>query len=93
MIDQQQISKEWDARGFSCDLWTDPPGQVWEDFVHGVDELVMLVEGNIELEVAGKVMHPKPGEEVFIPANAVHSVRNIGGRRADWLYGYRQNPA
>ena len=40
-----QIKQAWAKRGFTYTLWTDPPGQVWEDFVHEVDELVTLVEG------------------------------------------------
>jgi hypothetical protein len=27
---------------------------------------------------------------VFIPARALHTVRNIGGTTARWLYGYRE---
>lgn len=91
MINQQQIAQDWQQRGFSCDLWTDPPGQVWEDFVHAVDELVILVDGRIELEMDGKTFCPKAGEEVFIPGRVMHSVRNIGGTTANWLYGYRQS--
>lgn len=88
----EQVARDWKARGFSCDLWVDPPGQRWEDFVHAVDELVMVIEGEMEFEVAGAVHHPKPGEELFIPAGRVHSARNIGSRTARWLYGYRQKP-
>ena len=44
-VDQAEVKKLWAARGFSCDLWVDPPGRAWNDFVHDVDELVMLVEG------------------------------------------------
>ena len=91
MVDQHQIAQDWKKQGYSCDLWTDPPGQVWEDFVHGVDELVCLVDGRIELEIDGKIIHPEPGEEIFIPAHAMHSVRNIGGTTTYWLYGYKQN--
>ena len=85
---QQEVSKDWAARGFSCALWVDPPGQRWEDFVHASDELVLVVEGELELEINGEISHPKTGEEVYIPAGAVHSVRNIGGTTAKWLYGY-----
>ncbi|HEB78634.1 MAG TPA: cupin domain-containing protein [Methylothermaceae bacterium] len=84
----EEVSRNWQQRGFSCELWVDPPGQRWEDFVHSVDELVMVMEGEMEFEVQGKVYHPKPGEELFIPADAVHSARNIGNRTARWLYGY-----
>jgi quercetin dioxygenase-like cupin family protein len=70
-------------------LWIDPPGQRWEDFVHDTDELVMVLEGELEFEINGETSHAGPGEEVYIPAGAVHSVRNIGNSTARWLYGYR----
>jgi len=73
-----------------CGLWTDPPGQRWEDFRHATDELIMVLEGKVEFEVAGKVYHPRVGEELLIPAGAMHSARNIGKTTARWLYGYRE---
>ncbi len=87
----EQVAEAWRRQGFSCALWTDPPGRRWEDFVHGVDERVMVLEGEMEFEVDGRVYHPLPGEELFIPAGAVHSARNIGRRTARWLYGYRRH--
>jgi len=89
-MDQRLVRNDWARRGFSCGLWTDPPGQCWEDFVHGTDEIVTVVDGVVEFEIAGEIHHPQPGEELFIPAQAVHSVRNIGSTTAHWLYGYRQ---
>jgi uncharacterized cupin superfamily protein len=89
-IDQRTVSDRWHSRGFGCDLWTDPPGQVWEGFVHATDELVMPVEGEIELEFAGRTIRPAIGEEVLIPARSSHTVRNVGGTTARWLYGYRR---
>jgi quercetin dioxygenase-like cupin family protein len=90
-LDRNKIATDWAARGFSCDLWTDPPGQTWEDFRHATDELVTVLEGEMEFEIAGKVQHPKPGEELLIPAGAMHSARNIGKWTARWLYGYNQH--
>ena len=46
------VEGDWPSRGFSCGLWVDSPGQVWEDY---------------------------------------HSVRNVGGTTARWLYGYKGN--
>ena len=89
-LNQQEVSRDWEARGFSCDLWIDPPGQYWEDFVHSTDELVIVLEGKLEFEINGEISHPKTGEEIFIPAGVLHSVRNIGNSTARWLYGYRQ---
>lgn len=88
-INQQDVTRNWEARGFSCELWIDPPGQRWEDFVHNTDELVLVMEGELEFEINGEISHPKAGHEIYIPAGAVHSVRNIGGSIARWLYGYR----
>ena len=48
----------------------------------------MVIEGNLEFEVNGRTHHPRPGEELFIPRGATHSVRNIGSDRASWLFGY-----
>lgn len=89
-VDRTVVAKEWLARGFSCDLWVDPPGQVWENYVHATDELVMPVDGRLEFEFGGRVFEPRPGEEVMIPAGVLHSVRNIGGTVAKWLYGYKR---
>ena len=47
MTDRKQIAAAWAARGFSCDLWTDPPGQRWEDFTHATDEIVVVLEGEM----------------------------------------------
>lgn len=84
----EAVSREWAARGFSCGLWTDPPGQRWEHFTHRTDELVMVLEGEMEFEIDGQLSHPEVGEEIIIPAGVVHSVRNIGTTTARWLYGY-----
>ena len=88
-INQKDVSTDWKERGFSCELWIDPPGQRWEDFVHAADELVIVMEGEMEFEINGEISHPRAGEEIFIPAGAVHSVRNVGSSIARWLYGYR----
>ncbi len=78
------------ARGFSCGVWVDPPGQRWEDFVHSVDELVTPLDAPIEVEWEGEVAQLEPGDEWFIPRRTRHSVRNTSGRTVRWLYGYRR---
>lgn len=89
-MDQQQIEQAWRDRGFSCGLWVDPPGQVWEDYVHATDELLVVLDGELELEMEGRTFRPPAGEEVLIPARVNHSVRNVGGTTARWLYGYKE---
>ena len=89
-MDRIKVEKEWRSRGYSCGLWMDPPGQVWKDFKHETEELVMVVEGEIEIEIEGRLHRPKPGVELVIPAGARHTVRNIGRITARWLYGYKK---
>jgi quercetin dioxygenase-like cupin family protein len=89
MTERREIAADWAARGFSCELWTDPPGQRWEDFAHATDELVTVLEGDMEFKVAGKILHPKPREELLISAGEIHSARNIGASTARWLFGYK----
>ena len=89
-IDRKRIAAAWSERGFSCDLWTDLPGRRWEDFTHATDELVVVLEGEMEFAIAGQVFHPSIGEELLIPARAIHSARNIGATTARWLYGYKR---
>ena len=89
MPGHERVATDWAARCFSCDLWTDAPGKRWEDFTHADDELVTVLEGDMEFEVEGEVHHPPPGEELLMPAEAIHSARNIGSTTARWLYGYR----
>ena len=91
-MDHSEVRRDWAARGFDCAIWTDPPGRVWADFVHDVDELVMPIEGEIELSFQGRTLRPDVGEEVLIPAGVSHTVRNVGAVTSRWFYGYRRGP-
>ena len=88
-MNQDQIRKNWESRGYSFGVFKDPPGQVWANFVHRTDELVALAEGEIEIEIEGKSQQSEIGDEVFIPANAIHTVRNISKTNNVWYYWYK----
>jgi mannose-6-phosphate isomerase-like protein (cupin superfamily) len=88
-VDQKAVEKDWNARGFSCDLWIDAPGRVWRNFIHETDELVMLVEGEEEFEMNGQIHRLEIGQELLIPAGTYHTARNVGRTTSKWLYGYK----
>ena len=90
-MNQEQIRKNWEYKGYSFGVFKDSPGQVWADFVHTTDELVILSEGQIEIEIEGMTQQPRVGDEVFIPANAIHTVRNVGKTNNVWYYGYKNS--
>lgn len=88
-LDRDTVAQVWARDSFGCDLWVDPPGRQWLDFVHETDERVVVKEGKIEFEVEGARAMLGPGEEVFIPAGSRHSVWNRGSSTARWFYGYK----
>ena len=90
-IDQAMIAEQWKARGFSFGVFTDPPGQVWKDFVHDADELLMVVQGEVELRMQGQTIRCDTGKEILIPAQVVHTVSNVGSTGSQWIYGYKKN--
>jgi len=89
-IERNAVQHAWSRRGFSCELWVDPPGQVWNDFVHDVDEIVLLVDGYLACEFDGRTVRLGPGDELLIPAGVRHTTRNLGEGMARWLHGYRR---
>ena len=91
IIDHSAVRDDWYDRGFSCDIWIDPPGKIWTDFVHDTNEFLMLIDGENELEMDDNILHPKIGDEVLIPAGMSHTVRNIGLVTNHWFYGYKYN--
>ena len=87
-MNSEQIKKDWNSRGYSFGIFKDPPGQVWLDFVHKTDELVVLAEGKIEIEIEVQSQQPPIGEKGFLPTKAIHTVRNVGKTYNVWYYGY-----
>ena len=92
MLDVASVRKNWASRGFTCAQWTDPKDQVWENYVHNVDELLMVVQGRLCLEMQGQKHAALPGVEFLIPAHSLHSVRNLFDGTSHWLYGYKTLP-
>ncbi|MDJ0955423.1 MAG: cupin domain-containing protein [Arenicellales bacterium] len=87
-VNSADVSQSWRERGYSCDLFIDPPGREWNDFIHRTDEVVTVVEGQLSMTIEGEEMIANPGDEIFIPKGANHSVKNVYSDTTRWLYGY-----
>jgi quercetin dioxygenase-like cupin family protein len=87
-VERRAVAQDWSARGFSCHLFVDPPGREWNDFVHRGNELVTVLEGQLRTTVAGRALLLEPGDELFIPKDAPHSVKNVHPGVTRWLFGY-----
>lgn len=55
------------------------PGYVSPRHTHPGEEIVYVLEGSLEYEVEGKPpMTLKAGDVLFIPAETIHSAKNVG---------------
>lgn len=87
-VDHGEVARDWVQRGFSCGVFTDPPGREWRGYVHDTNELVTVAEGRLEVLMHGERYVLEPGDELFIPRKAKHTVRNLHAGTTRWLYGY-----
>ena len=87
-VSADKVARDWQARGYSFGRFVDPPGQEWNNFVHDVNELVMVEVGRLEMSVGKDTFIVEEGDEVFIPKGAVHSLKNVHHGVSQWLYGY-----
>lgn len=92
-VDVRGLTRHWDARGFSCEERTTAPGQMVPRHAFDHDELVVVLEGDMEIYVAGRTLRPRRGEEVVIPAGTRHALRNVGATPARRLHGFERDLA
>ena len=68
------IKQDWHSSGYSFRVFHKPASQVWADFIHGTNELVVFAEREIEEEIEGKAERFQIGEMVFIPAKEIWEI-------------------
>ena len=65
------------------------PGAMFPAHSHPGEEIVYAIEGRLEYRLEGEApVTLEPGEVLFIPAGAMHAVRNVGSGRAAELATY-----
>jgi mannose-6-phosphate isomerase-like protein (cupin superfamily) len=87
-VDHARVRRDWEGKGFSFGVFRDPPGQVWNDFVHETDEYVLVAEGQMVIQVGSESFTARPGDLVRIPRGTTHSLRTLSANGSVWLYGY-----
>jgi transcriptional regulator with XRE-family HTH domain len=67
---------------FILNQW--PPGTSTgkQPYTHGGEECGLLLEGELEVEVNGKVHHMKPGDTITLRSSASHRISNLGKKKA-----------
>lgn len=65
------------------------PGAAFPAHSHPGEELVYVTEGSLEYAIAGQpLVTLEAGDVLFIPARAVHAVRNVGRGKGTELATY-----
>jgi quercetin dioxygenase-like cupin family protein len=58
------------------------PGSAWEEHQHPQDQITMVLEGEIEFQVAARPVRLRQGELATIPGGTPHSARVPGSDEA-----------
>ena len=85
----EQIERALRERGFRTSRERMPSGRVDTDATHSVDEVLVLLDGSIEIDIGGVMRCPQPGEEVVLPAGTLHTIDNTGDRPATVIVARR----
>ena len=65
------------------------PGTLFGKHSHPGEEIVYVIEGILEYEVEGRPpVKLKAGEVLFIPAETIHSAKNVGSSKGSELATY-----
>ena len=64
------------------------PGAYFPRHTHPGEEIIYVLSGTIEYEIAGKLATVKAGDVLFVPDGVVHAARNVGDTRASELATY-----
>jgi len=64
------------------------PGYVSPRHTHPGEEIIYVLEGILEYDIDGRRTTVKAGEVVFVPAETIHAVRNIGAGNGAELATY-----
>jgi len=59
--------------------WRDAPGEVYQPHKHDADQTLYLVEGALDMEIAGEVYRLRRGDKLELPAFTVHAVKVPAG--------------
>jgi quercetin dioxygenase-like cupin family protein len=64
------------------------PGASFPRHTHPGEEIIYVLAGTLEYEVAGKPVTLKAGDVLFVPSGTVHAARNVGTDPAAELATY-----
>lgn len=89
---ENEYENNWNNRGYSFGVGTISLEKGVEEAAHdSKDELVVVVNGELEFTINARTFVAECDTEVFIPAKAIHSIKNIGHKVSKIYYGYKSS--
>ena len=67
-----------DKKTGTVTLFAFDEGQGLSEHTTPFDALVYIIDGEAEITISGKILHPREGEITIMPAHGSHAVRAIG---------------
>lgn len=74
-MNETEIAQQVEAAGFDPIRITDSPGHVYQPHTHPETKLLAYLKGEMRVTVDGETYHCKPGDQLLIPGNVVHSAQ------------------
>ncbi|HEX9758418.1 MAG TPA: AraC family ligand binding domain-containing protein [Nitrospiria bacterium] len=74
-IDRKKIAAEVQREGFDPYLISDPPGATYPPHSHRETKLLVILSGNMEVNIQGEGFSCSPGDRLLIPGNMEHSAK------------------
>lgn len=56
-----------------------------EPHVHGATELVIITEGETEMEIGNEIYNAKKGDVYFLASNVPHAIKNTGNKQCQYF--------
>ena len=90
-MDPQKLEETLHREGFSTTyVWQDGPGAFYPDHTHDVETAHIILDGEMELTMDGRMRTCRMGERCDVPAGTVHSAR-MGPHGCRYLIGEKQH--
>ncbi len=86
-VNPDVVQADWAARGYSLNARPYAPGWTRDAHTHPWNLLITLVSGKMEFTITDRRFEVRPGDELFYPANAVISARNMYDGTSQMLSG------
>jgi quercetin dioxygenase-like cupin family protein len=86
----KRLRQVLENEGYSVFEWTDAPGTAYEPHEHDDDQSHWIINGALQLTVAGETYTLQAGDRDFLPAYTTHAAFVPGEKPVRYLIGSKK---